>query len=517
MSNSTSNGLRRSTRAERDAAVESSGRFGNRPPLTKYFEATPCEGPGCENIVPAGMYPLRRTRSFCSDTCRARNYMGAFIGRRGATAESVGAAVKFSGRFGEGQPRTKYFEAAPCEGPGCTNIVPAGVYSVQLKRRFCSRTCRKREKALGWVIGMCMCGCGQPVLGEKKEAGKRKFVDEQHYLWFMGERGLEETGCFRPLIERYIKEAQSWYSPKSLVAAEGSLVKLFRFAVENGISDINEIRSSFITGLINAEESRGVVHRNYLTLISTFFNVMIEEELYQHPNPVIPRRHYRKGRDHAPRPYSDTQFAAVRTFVEAGREYELMLAFWIGAECGLRVGEVCNIRLPDVDLNAQTIHVRLPTKNGRERDVSFHDQVKKYLSLWLEHRSRHCPTDHLLHNGADRPFNSSSLGLKFQTLLRKHDEPAKSFKFHRLRHTWATRLLNNGMELAVLMELGGWKSLAGVACYIRILPATIRRQYEAAYKQMQEQQDSLEDEGLSLLDFAAMATQKPVTSLKPAA
>jgi hypothetical protein len=73
------------------------------------------------------------------------------------------------------------------------------------------------------------------------------------------------------------------------------------------------------------------------------------------------------------------------------------------------------------------------------------------------------------------------------------------------------------MELAVLMELGGWKSLAGVACYIQILPTTIRRQYAAAYKAMQEQQDSGEDESLSLLDFAAMATEKPVTRLKPAA
>jgi integrase len=391
------------------------------------------------------------------------------------------------------------------------------VYPAQIKRRFCSRTCRKRDKDLGWVIGTCICGCGQPLLGEKKEAGKRKFADEEHYHRFSRECGLQETGCFRPLIERYIKEAQASYSPNSLVGAESSLVKLFRLAVEKGISDINEIRSPFITELINAEEARGTVHRNYVGFISTFFNCSIEDGLYDHANPVIPRRHYRKAHEHKPRPYTDTQSEAVWSFVEAGGQYELMLAFWIGAECGLRVGEVANIRRPDVDLTAQKIHVRLPTKNGSPRSVPFHDKVKKYLLLWLERRSQHCPTDHLLHNRFDRPFDSASLDARFHALLRRHDEPAASFSFHRLRHTWATRLLNNGMELAVLMELGGWKSLAGVACYIQILPTTLRRQYAAAYKAMQEQQDSGEDESLSLLDFAAMATEKPVTRLKPAA
>jgi integrase len=363
-----------------------------------------------------------------------------------------------------------------------------------------------------------MCGCGQPVLGEERDFGKRKFAGQEHYCRFAHESGLEETEVFRPLIERYMEEdAKVSYSPGSLVSVQSSLVKLFRFAVQKGFSDVNEFRPSTITQLIKAEEARGVVDRNYVALCSSFFNYLIENELYKHPNPVIPRRHNRNTRQREPRPYTDPQMAKLWPLVQAGGQYELMLAFWIGTECGLRVGEVANIRLADIDAVAQTISVRLPTKNGRTRSVPFHDGVKEHLALWLEHRSHHCPSDHLLHNTADRPFGRQTLIRRFKNLLRMHDELAGSFKFHRLRHTWATRLINNGMELAVLMVLGGWKSLSGVQCYIRILPATVRRVYQAAYKQMQEQQDSVEGESVSLLDFAAMVTEKPVTSLKQAA
>ncbi len=164
--------------------------------------------------------------------------------------------------------------------------------------------------------------------------------------------------------------------------------------VEDGVSDLNEIRPSTITKFISKQQDRCVVTRAYLGRFSTFFNYLIEEELYTHPNPVIPRRHYQNARGSEPRPYNDPQLAALWALVEASDKYELMLAFAIGEECGLRIGEVANIRLSDVDLRAQKIFVRLPTKNGRTRSVPFHDRVKKYLGLWLARRSVHCPTEH---------------------------------------------------------------------------------------------------------------------------
>jgi len=48
-------------------------------------------------------------------------------------------------------------------------------------------------------------------------------------------------------------------------------------------------------------------------------------------------------------------------------------------------------------------------------------------------------------------------------------------------------LLNCGMNMPFLQKLGGWKHLGSMQKYLRILPETIRREYQAAYKKMQEQ------------------------------
>lgn len=186
-------------------------------------------------------------------------------------------------------------------------------------------------------------------------------------------------------------------------------------------------------------------------------------------------------------------------------------SFAIGEECGPRVGEVANIRLSDIDTCAQTIFVRLPTKNKRTRTVRYHDKVKKYLGLWLAKRDPRCTHDHLLHNNVASAFDQNQLDVWFKTLLSKELEPMSSFKFHRLRHTWATRLLNSGIDLAVLRELGGWADLNSLQRYVKILPDTIRREYEAAYAKMQ-QQESPDNETLSLMDFALMNAPETTTT-----
>ena len=186
--------------------------------------------------------------------------------------------------------------------------------------------------------------------------------------------------------------------------------------------------------------------------------------------------------------------------------------FAVGEECGFRIGEVCNIRLSDIDQQAQTIYVRLPTKNGRTRTVPFHAKVKKYLNLWLAKRDPRCDHDHLLHNKAFRRYDTIKLDAWFKKNLKSMPEPAQSFLFHRCRHSWATRLMNNGMELAVLKELGGWESWNSMQRYIKVLPATIRSQYEASYARLQGKRPrSGEDEEISLIDFALMKQADPIS------
>jgi integrase len=258
-----------------------------------------------------------------------------------------------------------------------------------------------------------------------------------------------------------------------------------------------------------------ITGRNFVGHLSTFFATMIAEERYDRANPVVSRIHSQRGAPAEARPYKDNDLAAIWECVVDSDRSELMLAFSIGEECGLRIGEVCNICLSDIDQQAQTIYVRLPTKNKKPRTVPYHEKVKKYLAQWLAQRDPRCVDDHLLHNKAFRRYDTIKLDAWFKKNLKNKPDPAQSFLFHRLRHTWATRLMNNGMELAVLKVLGGWESWSSMQRYIKVLDSTVRGQYETAYARLQEKHESGEDEAISLIDFARMNAAQPASLNAP--
>lgn len=421
------------------------------------------------------------------------------------------------GRFTSSRrPPKVHWDAMPCEGPSCTNVIPAGLYAPQRLRSFCSTACCSRDACYQYIIGTCR-HCSGPVMGRKDRAGKKYFCCDQHRRAHTTERILGPTGKFRAQIDEYMAtSAANYYSPGTLPTVRVSIAKFFRFAVQvEKITVLEDIRPAVITRFIALERGRQLTGRNFVGHLSTFFNTLIAEEKYKLPNPVVSRIHSQRGAPAQARPYNDHDLSVIWESVVRTGKLQLMLAFAIGEECGLRIGEVQNIRLSDIDASAQTIFVRLPTKNKRTRTVPFHGKVKKYLELWMAKRNPDCTHDHVLHNNASKPFTGSHFDAWFKSALAVAPDPACTFHFHRLRHTWATRLMNNGMELAVLKVLGGWESWSSMQRYIKVLDSTVRGQYEASYAKLQERADSDEDETLSLIDFALMNRAEPSSLTAP--
>ncbi len=427
--------------------------------------------------------------------------------------EPPNSATPNTGRFDANhRPPKQYWEAMPCEGPGCANIIPAGLYQPQRARSFCSKTCVSRDSFSRYVVGKCP-HCGGPVMGRKDEAGIKVYCSDEHWRAHATEQILGPTGVFRGLIDEYMSTAAAnYYAPGTLPTVRVSLAKFFRFAVQvEKAARLTDIRPGVITRFIAVERERGLTSRSFVGHLSTFFAWLIAEERYDRANPVVSRIHSQRGAPAEARPYNDRDLNTIWECVERTGKLQLMLAFAIGEECGLRIGEVQNIRLSDIDASAQTIFVRLPTKNKRTRTVPFHSNVKRYLELWLMKRDPQCNHDHVLHNNVSKPFTGSHFDAWFKNALSSTADPACAFKFHRLRHTWATRLMNNGMELAVLKVLGGWESWSSMQRYIKVLDSTVRGQYEATYARLQEKAESGEDETISLVDFAMMDATNPAS------
>lgn len=401
-----------------------------------------------------------------------------------------------------------------CEGPGCLNIVPGGLVLKRQKHYFCSKHCSKRFDAQRHVIGTCD-HCGGPIRGNPSLSRNPRFCSREHTRRYFEEQLMGPTGPFRDRLNDYLNTHASIHYRRGKRQAQHHLSRFFRYVVhEEKITRLDDIRPSVVTRFIVHEKSRGITSLRAIGYLSRFFDWLIAEEHVDMSNPVRPRIHSPKSTPRQPRPYKDEEIKALWRHLEAEGDLSLLLAFAIGEECGLRIGEVANIRMSDVDTEHQKIHVRLPTKNQRTRDVPYHDNVAKLLAEWLKQRDENVVHDHLLHTKQFKTaYSQSRFDVRFRDVFSSKPDPAGSFRFHRLRHTWATRLMNNGLELAVLKELGGWVSWNGMQGYIRVLPETIRAQYEAAYVKLQEKRDSEAEETISLLDFAGLSASAEVTSI----
>lgn len=155
--------------------------------------------------------------------------------------------------------------------------------------------------------------------------------------------------------------------------------------------------------------------------------------------------------------------------------YELLYA------TGLRVGELTNVRLGDLDLEARTILVL--GKGRKERIVLFGDQAHRALLLYLEVRSRFVKAEdpHFLFlNLRGRQLSPT----RIRQILRNHVKKIalpRSVTPHIFRHSFATHLLNSGADLRFIQELLGHSSLSTTQKYAHLNMDQLLRTYSRSH------------------------------------
>jgi len=136
---------------------------------------------------------------------------------------------------------------------------------------------------------------------------------------------------------------------------------------------------------------------------------------------------------------------------------------------GLRSKEAVDLDLADVDFEQEAVHVR--GKGGKERVVPLGEEAAYRLRRYLE-ESR----PHLVRAAQDALFLSArGERLDTSTIRRLLPHP------HRLRHAFATHLLEGGADLRVIQELLGHRSLSTTQAYSHVDARRLRKVYDRAH------------------------------------
>ena len=136
---------------------------------------------------------------------------------------------------------------------------------------------------------------------------------------------------------------------------------------------------------------------------------------------------------------------------------------------GLRSAEAVGLDLQDVDFEQELVHVR--GKGGKERTVPLGEEAAHRLALYLrEGRPQ-------LARGADNAVFLSARGRRLDTSTLRRLTPNP----HKLRHAFATHLLEGGADLRVIQELLGHSSLSTTQVYSHVDGRRLRRVYDRAH------------------------------------
>ncbi len=172
-----------------------------------------------------------------------------------------------------------------------------------------------------------------------------------------------------------------------------------------------------------------------------------------------------------------TEKEASRLIESSSKNLRTHLVVSLLAHTGMRVGELCNLRISDVDLdeNVVTIH---SGKGDKDRIVIIPDYCSGLISEYLPLRYKIASeSDFLLVSRKGTRFDSSTI----QRMVRELATDAgisKRVTPHVLRHTFATAVLRNGGDIRFIQQLLGHSSVATTQIYTHVDDSALREMYE---------------------------------------
>ena len=147
---------------------------------------------------------------------------------------------------------------------------------------------------------------------------------------------------------------------------------------------------------------------------------------------------------------------------------------------GIRVGELVNIKLNDIDLNRKEI--RILGKGNKERIDLFGEYCLDYINLFINDgrtkiiKKNNSSCDYLIINNRGNKITTRAVeqiinDIVKKASIKKHVSP------HMLRHSFATHLLNNGCDILTVKELLGHESLESTQIYTHVSNERLREVY----------------------------------------
>jgi integrase/recombinase XerD len=258
------------------------------------------------------------------------------------------------------------------------------------------------------------------------------------------------------------------------------LRKFILFLEQNNISNLQEITNGdiliFLEYLYKSQSDRSV--SRILSSLRSFYGYLLRSgKILSNPfsqikNPKTPRKDVEILNQAETAQFLENIACSAYLELRDRTMFELLYS------CGMRVSEITNLRLHDIDIEEGLI--RFIGKGSKERITPIGETAKDFLIRYLN--SARCNIEREIKN--DYVFlNSRGSGISrqgFWKILKKYAKKQKIEKNlypHIFRHSFATHLLEQGADLRIVQELLGHSSISTTEIYTNLDKRHIKESY----------------------------------------
>lgn len=275
---------------------------------------------------------------------------------------------------------------------------------------------------------------------------------------------------------------QKKYSLNTYKNYEIDIMEFFSYLKEEK-KDYKDVSYDFIKGylmvLYNRKLSRSTISRK-LSALRSFYKYLFNQDIIN-TNPfdyVSTPKKEKKLPNYLGVIELETIFNIPDLNTSLGQRNRLILELLYAT--GIRVGELVNIKLNDIDLNRKEI--RILGKGNKERIDLFGEYCLDYINLFINDgrtkiiNKNNSSCDYLIINNRGNKITTRAVeqiinDIVKKASIKKHVSP------HMLRHSFATHLLNNGCDILTVKELLGHESLESTQIYTHVSNERLREVY----------------------------------------
>ena len=214
-----------------------------------------------------------------------------------------------------------------------------------------------------------------------------------------------------------------------------------------------------------------------------FYCILIKKikssEIYNLANPKLPK--------HLPRAVSENQIIKVINILKCEKNKFLQLRntalIYLLWGCGLRVSELLSLNNKQIKDN----YIIIFGKGKKERIVPLLPEIKIKITEWIEwkHKNFNYDNDALFISRLGKRLSPRYVQ-KLIEKLRQQLDLDKNFTPHALRHSFATQLLMNGVDLRTLQMMLGHSSLSTTQHYLKVTNKFVENVYKKTHPRAKE-------------------------------